>query len=123
MDNKYDSLKKEYSDIYEYVTTEYSEEPAVLMDRITRLCIYLARTSKMNADAQYLLMLKTELVLKDPKLTEYSPSIQKSYIASSCKKEQHLVTCIERLNASITHQLDALRSQLSFIKTELTLNN
>lgn len=117
--SKYKKLAEEYNKIYSFVSSTYDEAPHSIMDRMSMLNIYLARTGRMVAEADFLKDEKTQEVLSNIKLLGFSPSIQKEWIKSSTKAENMLFKSVERLNAAIVHQLDVLRSQLSYLKTEI----
>jgi len=119
--SKYAELQKEYVGIYEYVKTEYDEMPSTVVTRLSNLVIHLARVGKMLAEVEYLLNDRKQRLMESEEIERYStPSMQKQYLDSLLKHEQYLYKCVERLGSSIVHQIDALRSQLSYFKTELS---
>lgn len=112
-------LHEEYDEIYNFVTTPYSEEPPVLMDRLSSLNIYLARTGKLYADAEALNSYSIAKRFETLSTKEMSPMIQKEYLKAYSRRTQRLVTLFERLNSTISNQIKALITQLSYIKTEM----
>lgn len=100
--------------------TPYDEMPSTIVSRLTKLVSHLARVGKMLAEVEYLLNERKQRLMESEEIERYStPSMQKQYLDSLLKDEQYLYKCVERLGSSIVHQIDALRSQLSYFKTEL----
>lgn len=121
-------LIEEAEEIQSFSEITVSDNHAEIKNRISDLSVYVARTGKMLADAKYHLnekkshdtMKLIEDILLDAKL---SAKVQNSLIDSICKEEQYLVDWIERLNRTCTHQLDAMRSILSYEREGMRLNN
>jgi hypothetical protein len=80
----------------------------------------------MLADAKYHLARKSKdetmevikNILGDKKL---SAKVQNSLIDGICREEHYIVDLIERLNRTATHQLDAMRSLLSYEKENMRI--
>lgn len=115
----YEKLSEEYDKIYTFVTSTYNENGHELIERISMLNIYLARSGKLLAQAEYLQNSKTEFILSSSGVKDFSPSIQKEFIKGACKNESYLFTCLSRLNSCIMHQIESIRSQLSYLKSEM----
>ena len=93
----------------------------ILSDRMTLISAYMAESGKLLGDAKYHYQTKLESemmrLIKDL-LPEYSSAnMQNTFIKSLCKDESWLVNIADRVNASCTHQLDSMRSQLSYLKS------
>jgi hypothetical protein len=81
----------------------------------------------MLADAKYHLNRKRkddtmkliEQILAGQK---FSAKVQNSLVDGICEKEQYLVDWIERLNRSVTHQQEAMRSLLSYEREILRIS-
>ena len=113
-----EELEKGIKEIDDYLNITCSEAPEECVDRGLTLMAYLARTSKMLADAKFH---KDEAVkasiLKELQL-DISASILKQLIEATCKRENYLVTWIDRLNSTVVHQMDFLRTVISKAKNE-----
>lgn len=105
-----------------------SDDPQEVVERGNDLIVYLARTTKMLADAKLILneakkdqcMEVVGRFIIDHKL---SAKVQNALIDGLAREQQYLVDWIERLNACITHQIDWCRSMVSKNKEEMRLNN
>lgn len=118
--NKYESLTKEYKEIYAEITNPVdSKSGDDLSERISLLNVYLARVGKMLAEAEYLLNSATIFILEDTRTKTFAPSIQKKWIDANTKEYSYLARCLERMGSTIVHQIDGTRSQLSFLKQEM----
>ncbi len=92
----------------------------IIMSRLNDLAAYMAESGKLKADAEYHLLSKTQTqvikALKDL-LPEYaSAKMQNDLIKGLVAKEQSLVTFADRVNRSCVHQIDVMRTQLSYLK-------
>lgn len=110
--------------IYEIVQSTYNDKDGnTLVERITLLNQYLAYTSELMADAKFYLDAKkgkvSEEIFSDEKFKNLSPTKSKSLIEGRCALENRIYVRVERLNRTVTHQLEGLRSQLSFLKQQM----
>ena len=120
---KLEKLTDELNGIYQYCTTRYSSNDGnELVERITDLNIYLARSAAMLSWAQYYYdkaqgeeaeKLVKEQADNDIKI---SPTVFKQLISGRTTNETKILKFTERLNRTITHQIDGVRSQLSYLK-------
>jgi hypothetical protein len=122
----HDQLLAEAKEIQAYCEITVSDSPAEMAERVAALCVYIARTGNMLAEAKRLLSRKRrgevmrliERILADNKL---SAKVQNALVDSLCTDEQYLVDWVERLNRAATHQLEAMRSLLSYEKENLRI--
>ena len=115
----HEEISKELNGIIEYLSCWYDKDNGVeISERITSLNVYLARTSVLLSEAQYLFDVKfaseTEKLIGNESL---SPSTINNLGKSRCAIENKLLKLTERINRTIIHQLDSIRSQLSFLKS------
>ena len=121
-------MKEECEKIQSYLEITCSSDPNEIIGRISDLSVYMARTSQMLADAKKeVSIIKKSAIAKEiiELLTHniaLSATTQKAIIDGIGIEEQHLVDWIERLNRTCTHQIDGLRSILSYERELLTLN-
>ena len=120
-----EQLIKECEEIQSFLEITMTDQPEDVVNRGCDLAAYLARTSKMLADAKKLYngrkkdeILETIAYISDAKL---SAKVQNAIVDSICQEEKYLVDWIDRLNATCTHQLDFVRSLMSKNKEELRL--
>ena len=114
-------LLQEINTIFYFCKQPYDKDPEILLDRITILVTYLARSAEIYADVQF--EYDKKLGDEAEKLSvSYSPMKAKDILKGKVAVEARILMLSQRLNATITHQLDAIRSQLSFIKADIFNN-
>lgn len=93
-----------------------------VVERMDKLAGYMARSGKLQADAEYhyYKVIDSEIfqALKDLIADKLPKSTVNSYVEAKSKDYKHLHKWAERVNRSITHQYEGLRSVLSSLKAE-----
>lgn len=118
------SLKEEAEEIQLYTQEQISEIREDVLERGNKLNSYLARSGKMLAEAKKLYgdRIKSDLLVHlQQQLSEFPSMTTKSInliIESVASEEKYLVNLLDRINATITHQLDWMRSIISLSKKE-----
>lgn len=118
-------LETSLSKMQAFLETPAGHEPQELIDRIEYLNILVAKSGQLLAKAKFIqddivntgLMQAMEQEL-DKKL---SPSLVNKFVNSSAKNINYLVNWADRINAAATHQLDGIRTIISYKKAELNL--
>ncbi len=113
------TLAKEVDQIYTFIKLGLDRDPQGLMAELDTRGQYLARSAEIVADAQILLDKKRGEVAEKHLGTEESWNIVKHVIEAQCSDEKKLYVLAERLNATLCHQMDGIRTLLSFAKEEL----
>ncbi|ALR29731.1 hypothetical protein ATE47_03985 [Chryseobacterium sp. IHB B 17019] len=120
-----ESIKFELKAIQDFIELNISEEEITAVEiRGNELNAYMARSGKLLADAKY----HRDEKLKDSvfdnlkEILKLSATTANKYIDSLCKEENYLVNWADRINRTVTHQLDWCRSVLSKQKEELRQN-
>lgn len=120
------TLQQETQQIQDYLDIECSENPEEVLERIRAIMPYISRTAFMLAEAKKALRRKkaTEIsntIINIAKEQCLSAKVQNTLIDSIAEEEAYLVDWLDRLNAAATHQVDALRSILSYEREQLRL--
>lgn len=118
---------KEIMEMQDYLEITISDNPQEIIERIGSLNVYMARSGKMLADAKRVLRLKksdeiSTMVMNIAKQNYLSATAQKALVESIAQEENYLVDWLDRINRTCTHQVEALRSLLSYEKEQLRLN-
>jgi hypothetical protein len=114
-------LVKEVDEIYATIKEPLDRSPEGLMGELETRGTYLARSAEILADAGVILDTKRGQVAELYLNGTESWNLVKSLIEAKCSEEKRLYVLAERLNATISHQLDVIRSMLSFAKSEMNL--
>lgn len=117
-------MKEEAQKIQDFLNITVSSDPAELVDRIATLMTYISRSGEMYAQAKMLLRAKktseiSKTIINIAKENCLSASVQNALLDSICDEEAFMVDWLERINRSCTHQLDGLRSLLSYEKEQM----
>ena len=120
------TLLEEAQQIQDYLDIECSENPEEVLERIRAIMPYISRTAFMLAEAKKALRRKkaseiSNTIINIAKEQCLSAKVQNTLIDSIAEDEAYLVDWLDRLNAAATHQVDALRSILSFERENLRI--
>jgi hypothetical protein len=120
-------MKEEANKIQDYLNITVSNDPAELVDRIANLMTYMARSGEMLAQAKKLLRARktTEIsktIIAIAKEQCLSATVQNALLDSICEDEAFMVDWLERINRTCTHQIEGLRSLLSYEKEQMRLH-
>lgn len=119
---------EEATEMQAYLETLPEDNTDALSERIKILAVYQARSGHMLAEAKKTLSekKKTEIVntiIAIAKENYLSAKAQNALVDSIATDEQFIVDWLDRINAACKHQLDAVRSLLSFEKEVYKQNN
>lgn len=125
---RYEKIEKEVSEMQSYLEIECSDNPEEVLERLKRINVYQARSGYMLAEAKKMYRQKraneiSEIIVAIAKENYLSAKAQNALVESAAQDEAYLVDWLERVNATCSHQQDALRSILSYEKEQLKLNN
>lgn len=122
----YKEIVKELEEMDAFLNVTMSDNPEEIIERGNDLQVYLARSAKLVADTEYYLNdeLKREIlkVIETIIPKHLSATVQNTLVSSIAKDQQYLVKWAERINRTITHQLNWCRSRLSYEKEQLRNN-
>lgn len=123
-----EELRTEAEAIQGYLDITASNDPVEISERISTLMSYMSRSGEMLAQAKKVLRKRkseeiSRTILSIAKSSGLSASVQNALLDSICEEESFMVDWLERINRSCTHQIDGLRSLLSYQKEEMRLSN
>ena len=116
-----DEIELELQSIQEFTEITPSEDVNEIVQRGNDLIAYLARTTKLLADSKYHKDSKLNSAFMDEirNISKLSASVANKYVDSLCKGENYLINWSERLNRTVTHQIDWCRTIVSKNKAEM----
>ena len=122
------TLLEEANAIQSYLEIECSGNPEEIMNRINTISVYMARSGEMLAQAKRQLRARKSKEIRETIISIadkncLSASVQNALLDSVCEEEAYLVDLLDRINATCKHQIDALRSLLSYEKESLRMVN
>lgn len=121
------TLQEEAKQISDYLQITCQNNPQEIQQRIADTMVYVAHTGEMLATAKQMLRRRKSEEIQNTILTIarencLSAKVQNALLDSIAEEEAFLVDTLDRLNAAATHQLDALRTLLSYEREGLRLN-
>lgn len=120
-EHKFKMLNNEASMIQDFAQNCPADDVNVLVDRLSDLNHYMARTSVMLAEAK---MIQDKSMLDAYLAYDFSgmpASAVNKMVASMCGEANMLVNWIDRLNRTLVHIGENMRTQISFSKEQLKL--
>lgn len=119
------TIKTSLGKMQTYLESPVGQEPAELLERIEFLMIMVAKSGQLLAEAKFqqdgLINAGLLQAMENGLDKKLSPSLITKFVSSNAKEINYLVNWADRINASATHQLDAIRSIVSYKKAELNL--
>jgi energy-converting hydrogenase Eha subunit C len=117
-------MNEEAKKIQEYLDITVSSDPAELVDRIATLMTYMSRSGELLALAKKQLRSRktseiSKTIIAIAKEQFLSATVQNALLDSICEDEAFLVDWLDRINRSCTHQIEGLRSLLSYEKEQM----
>jgi len=121
----YEELKAKADRMQQFLEQKPSDQEEGIIDRLELLQILMAQSGELLATAKYLLdVRKNDSItqsLKEALAGDWSTTIIHKKIDALCREENFLVNRFDRINSSAVHQIDALRSILSYRKAQMSL--
>lgn len=105
--------------IQDTIDVPCAQEPQALMERLNELCSLLATSAQTVASYQHHVETEMFTAIQEAHRQEYAPSMAKVFAEGRCAEIRAEMKLSERQNAAIVHQIDSVRSILSFTKQEL----
>lgn len=123
-----EEIDKYCKEIQPFIEAEYNADVTdEVIARANTLEAYMALTGKMTADSKYRYneVLSSVFIeaVKEGNKSRMQTSTLNKYIDTLCRDYQHLVDWSDRINRTITHELDFARTIISKIKEEMKMNN
>ena len=117
----FEIITKECEVMQEFIESECGDDPDALIGRLATLNVYLARSGKLLSDVK---KMKDEQVLKifvenGDWLGSAPATTAKQFINAKLSDVNYLINWLDRINRSIVHIGDNMRTQLSSLKEEL----
>lgn len=121
------TLQEEAKQISDYLQITCQNNPQEIQQRIADTMVYVARTGEMLATAKQMLRRRKSEEIQNTIIAIarencLSAKVQNALLDSIAEEEAFLVDTLDRLNAAATHQLDALRTLLSYEREGMRLN-
>lgn len=111
-----EKLTEEIAGLYESIKSGLDRTPQGLLAELDFRCQWLARSAELEAEAQHLLDKKRGEVAEELLPRDLPAHAMRMILEEKSSLERRIYTQAERLNSTLVHQIDAIRSILSFEK-------
>lgn len=114
---------KEIEEMQTFLEITASDNPKELNQRLTDINVYMARSGKMLADAKALQDSITAKVYDEHKefLGRIPATVAIKFVTSQTVTANQLVNWLDRINRTLVHAGDNIRTQISFAKQDMAL--
>ena len=120
MSSNLDNLKKICQQIGEALALSIDQtNPDEILGKLNSLSSLLATSSHAVALAEMIYSERLMQLTEETQYAKLSATDKKMIFAGRAKHEIYYVTLTERQNKSLTHGIDALRSMISYLKSEV----
>jgi hypothetical protein len=120
-----DLIRTKITGFNKYLEQSSPKEDEKLIERLELLQVLLAQSGKYLADAKLLRDEQVQQAIKgvvsDPDMVGLSNTLMNEYVKSSAKDLNYLVNSLDRINSAAVHQIDSVRSILSYRRSQMTL--
>ena len=108
----------------EFLESRASDTPELMLERLTQINSYLARSGMLLADAKLIQDNQRALLYVNNQdvIRKMPVSTAKAFVESQTGEINYYVNWLDRINRALVHVGDNLRTQVSFAKEELRLN-
>ncbi len=108
-----------------YLEKKSGSEANDLLDRAENLSVMIAQSGQCLADAKYYQDSIVNGAIMEALQKAYeerlSPSTINKFVTTAAKEQNYLVNWLDRINSAAVHQLDSVRTQISYRKAEMNL--
>ena len=120
-----EQLKEKAESMQKYLEKEIGSDPIELIKKAEWLNILIAQSGNCLADAKYYQDSVINGAIMEALQKAYeerlSPSTINKFVATAAKELNYLVNWLDRINSTAVHQLDAIRTLISYRKAEMNL--
>jgi hypothetical protein len=107
----------------EYLEIETSEDPNEICERIRTINVYMARSSRLLAEAKmHRRKSEKDVIGALPDFGNMPANTLKKYLEVCAYEWYEIEDALDNLYKTCVHALDSLRSLLSFIKEDMRLS-
>ena len=109
-------LATEIDELYKSLKEPLDRTPEGLLGELDFRCQWLARSSELMAEARYILDEARGRMAE--KYLDSSATVLREMVGRDTAQENKLLVLADRLNATLVHQIDSVRTLISFEKEQ-----
>lgn len=117
------NIIKEIEEMQSFLEITTSDNPKELVERLTDINVYLARSGKLLAEAKAFQDEVTANVYASHVefISRVPATVAIKFVAAQSVTANQLVTWLDRINRTLVHAGDNIRTQISFAKQDMAL--
>lgn len=114
---------QEIEEMQSFLETTASDNPKELIERLTDINVYLARSGKLLSDAKaFQDQVSANVYANHMEFISHVPAtVAMKFVAAQSVTANQLVTWLDRINRTLVHAGDNIRTQISFAKQDMAL--
>jgi hypothetical protein len=120
-----EELKEKATRMQAYIERKEGSEPNDLISRAENLAVLIAQSGQCLADAKYMQDMVMNGAIMEALQKAYEERLSATtinqFVKTAAKEQNYLVNWFDRINATATHQLMAINTQISYRKAEMAL--
>lgn len=119
----YTPFLMEIQEMQSFLEITANDNPQELVQRLTDINVYMARSGKLLADAKAIQDEMTAEIYKehDVFISRVPATIATKFISSQSVTINQIVNWLDRINRTLVHASDNIRTQISFAKQDMSL--
>lgn len=123
----HEQLTEKATKFQSFLEVKFGNEPDELLERIQHLAILVAQSGQCLAEAKQHQDAVINGAIGEAIEKMYNEKLSAStinqFVRTAAKDQNYLVNWLDRINATATHQLDAIRTIISYRKSEFNALN
>lgn len=120
-----EQLQEKAKKMQSFLEQKQGSEPNDLIQRAENLGVLIAQSGQCLADAKYLQDMVINGAIMEALQRAYEERLSATtinqFVKTAAKEQNYLVTWFDRINATAVHQLDGIRTIISYRKSEMNL--
>ena len=120
-----EELEVKIDGFQKFIERKIGKTPEQIMEHAELLSIMIGQSGNCLADAKYLQDAVINGAIMEALSKAYeerlSPSVINKFVATAGKDLNYLVNRLDRINATATHQLDYIRTLISYEKAKMNI--
>lgn len=119
----YSPFLEDIQEMQAFLEITPSDNPQELVQRLSDINVFMARSGKLLADAKAIQDTITAKVYEEHGafITRVPATIATKFISSQTATINHIVNWLDRINRTLVHAGDNIRTQISFAKQDMAL--
>lgn len=120
-----EELKDKAEKMQSYLEKKTGSEPNDLISKAENLSVMIAQSGQCLADAKYFQDSAVNGAIMEALQKAYEERLSATtinqFVKTAAKEFNYIVNWLDRINSAAVHQLDSVRTQISYRKAEMSM--